>query len=188
MAAIVSRRLTFTSETDGNTERIMAIYEGAQGLLDCAHRGGFVADWCGTDDRWRQRGCSIYLHFVLMVEPKTSNPWVTLLVIVLGFGFVFFISETWAWLYVALAIGAVGVISKHARQLVDKLWMKLAYALSLIFPPIMLTLIFFLILTPIAVLSRLVRRNSPINLKKKQPSIFIERNHRFSKADLEQMG
>lgn len=66
--------------------------------------------------------------------------------------------------------------------------MKLAYVMSLIFPPIVLAIIFFLVLTPAAWLSRLMRRHAPMRLKNNSQSLFIQRNHLFTKTDLERMG
>ncbi|GAB5538258.1 MAG: hypothetical protein Salg2KO_03610 [Salibacteraceae bacterium] len=123
-----------------------------------------------------------------MIKPTKSNPWITLLVIISGFGLLYVLSGILIWLYLAGIVGVVGLVSVRARVVIDKLWMKLAYLMSLIFPPIVLTLIYFAVLTPIAWISRLLRRNGPMQLKNNKQSFFIERNHQFTKVDLERMG
>lgn len=63
--------------------------------------------------------------------------------------------------------------------------MKLAGFLSLIIPNILLGIIFFLLLFPIALLSRLFGKNDSLNLKNKSGSTFKNVNKEFDKISFE---
>ena len=75
-------------------------------------------------------------------------------------------------LLVAMLIGVAGSFSNYLVRKIDYLWSKLTFVLSLIIPNILLTLLFFLLLTPIALLSRLFGEKDPLMLKRRQGSMF----------------
>lgn len=90
-------------------------------------------------------------------------------------------------LYAAAAIGIVSIAIPVVGDLIVKGWYKLAEILGAINGRILLSLIFFVILFPIALLSRIGKKN-PLSLKKEnQPSAFTERNHRYTAKDLDQI-
>jgi hypothetical protein len=61
-----------------------------------------------------------------------------------------------------------------------KKWMGLLHWVGILNTKIILALVFFLVLTPIAWIYRLSRKTAP-----KRDSTFSERNHTFSAADFE---
>ena len=88
-----------------------------------------------------------------MKEMK-SNPSKTVLTISVGFLFVYLFAKlNWA-LWVSFGIGLTGVFSDYLSQLIEKVWMKLAFVLSKIVPNIILGIIFFALLLPISLLSK----------------------------------
>jgi hypothetical protein len=90
-------------------------------------------------------------------------------------------------LYAAAAIGIVSIAIPVVGDLIVKGWYKLAEILGAINGRILLSIIFFVILFPIAVLSRIGKKN-PLSLKKEsQTSAFTERNHRYTAKDLDQV-
>lgn len=90
-------------------------------------------------------------------------------------------------LYAAAAVGVISIAVPYLGDLIVKGWYKLAEVLGAINGRILLSVIFFVILFPIAVLSRLGKKN-PLSLKKEnQASAFAERNHRYTAKDLEQV-
>jgi hypothetical protein len=59
------------------------------------------------------------------------------------------------WLYGALGLAVLGGLSLWAARKIDWAWMKLAWLLGLVVPKIMLGAVFYLLLTPLALLRRL---------------------------------
>jgi cytochrome c oxidase subunit IV len=114
-----------------------------------------------------------------------TNPTKTILTITIGFLIVYIITDlNWA-LLVALFVGLAGLLSSFIAQKIDFLWMKLAWVLSLIVPNILLSLIFFAFLFPIALLSKLFGKKDPLILKNTRDSLFITSNKTFDKSSFE---
>lgn len=121
---------------------------------------------------------------MIMKKPKT-DPTKTVLTISVGFIVVYLITK-WNWtISVALVVGLIGIFSTYGSKLIDFLWLKLTWLLSLIVPNILLGAIFFLFLFPIAILSRLFGKNDPLNLKNKADSTFRNSNKQFEKVSFE---
>lgn len=116
---------------------------------------------------------------------KPQTPIKTVLTILIGFLILYLLTRNEAMLYIALIVGLAGVLSPYLRQKIDFLWMKLAYLLSLIVPNILLTIIFYCILFPIALLSRVFGKKDPLQLKNTSDSTFIKLEKTFDKAHFE---
>ena len=114
-----------------------------------------------------------------------SNPSLTLLSIVFGLLFFYYFFENKALFLTALFVSGAGVFSFNLSIIIEKIWFKISYILSQILPNILLTLIFFLILTPIALLSKLFDSQTNFNLKKNQKTTFLVKNKSFSKRRFE---
>lgn len=111
-----------------------------------------------------------------------------ILAMVTGFTVLFLIfSKAWL-LYIAAGVGVVTLFSNSAAYFIYKYWMKLAQLLGAVNSKILLTIIFFLFLTPLSLLYRLLNKDT-LQLKKdtSKTSYFITRNHTYTKADLEKM-
>jgi hypothetical protein len=134
---------------------------------------------------WCKCCCPIYIHPVLTMQKVKSNPTNTMLVITTGFLVIFIITKLHWALIVALCVGLVGVFSTFLSKQTDYLWNKLAWVLSLIVPNILLALIFYLFLFPIALLSKLFGKNDAIKLKNNSDSVFITSNKEFDKSTFE---
>jgi hypothetical protein len=110
----------------------------------------------------------------------------TILVIVMGFLIIYAYSKNFNFLNVSIIIGLLGVISDKASLFIDKIWFKISFILSLIIPNILLGSIFYLILFPIALLSRLFGNKDPLNLKNSLKTLFINKNTNFKAKSFEQ--
>lgn len=120
-----------------------------------------------------------------VVKQKKSEPVKTLLVIVVGMLVIHLLTQhKWA-LWVSVAVGLSGLISPFLAKQIDFLWNKLGELLSMIVPNILLSLIFFIFLTPIALLSRLFGKKNPLDLKNSEASLFKDHNKPFDKASFE---
>lgn len=66
------------------------------------------------------------------------------------------------------------------------LWLNISDLLGKIMSKLLLTIIFFVVLCPMAIIRHLRRKDSLLlnKFKKTQNSVFVERNHTFIKSDL----
>lgn len=108
-----------------------------------------------------------------MTMQRTSRQQVqTILVILLA------LLMGWKWtsdllfFYFSILLSVVVLISERAMVGIDFLWMKLTWLLSLIIPRIILSLLFYLFLTPLALLSRIFGDGDPLQMKKPANSMF----------------
>ncbi|MES2645360.1 MAG: hypothetical protein V4717_00690 [Bacteroidota bacterium] len=114
-----------------------------------------------------------------MSERKIAEPVKTVLVITIGFLAVFlFTKQRWA-LNTAFIIGLAGIFSGYLARKIDYLWMKLSLLLGMIVPNILLSVVFFFLLTPLAFLSKIFGNKDPLLLKKTSSSLFKETNKKF---------
>lgn len=121
------------------------------------------------------------------MNPKQikSNPTKTVLVIAVGFLIIHFFSG-WKWaMNVSIIVGVLGLLSDYLAEKIDYLWMKLTWVLSMIVPNILLSLIFYVFLTPIALLSRLFGEKNQLSLKNTQDSLFKDNTKPFDKTSFE---
>lgn len=116
---------------------------------------------------------------------QSQDRFKTILVIVTGL-------LAFAWIFdipllgkIALGIGALSIFIPSAAKAIEWGWLKLALALGWLNSRILLSIIYFVFLLPIAWVSRLFTKD-PLGLKQnKAPSLFVTRDHLFTKKDLE---
>jgi hypothetical protein len=117
------------------------------------------------------------------MQNKQNNTDKTILTIVIGFLIVFVVSQ-WNWaLTVSLCVGLIGIFSTFLSQKIEWLWMQLTKVLSMIVPNIILAVVFYLILFPVAILSRILGKKDTMRLKGGSKTCYIELNKSFSKDD-----
>lgn len=91
-----------------------------------------------------------------------------------------------SWLnYVALAVGFVCVFVPAVASAVEWGWFKLAALLGYVNSRIILSVIYFVFLLPIAWMSRLFTKDPLLLRSRKKPTLFINRNHLYTRKDLE---
>lgn len=113
-----------------------------------------------------------------------SNPSKTVLVITVGFLVLYLIFENKYLLNVGIIVGILGVLSGWISQKIEWFWFKLTYVLSLIVPNVLLGVIFYLILTPIAFFAGLAQKTDTLQIKKPEVSSFSTVNKKYSPSDL----
>lgn len=125
-----------------------------------------------------------------MIEPKTlssiendpSTP-KTQLVIVTGLLVLGWLFSSIYFVYAAGFVALASFISPIGNRLVWG-WYKLAEGLGWFNSRVLLSLVYYLVVTPIALLFRLFG-NDPLRLKDNKGSMFLFREHTYSKNDLE---
>ncbi len=101
----------------------------------------------------------------------SESPYQTALVVSTGF-LVLALLFSWQWaIWVALAVGLGSSLSLKLTRIVHRLWMGLAHLLGRIIPNLVWTIVFYLILTPIALVYRLCNRD-PLHCRGQQNSMF----------------
>lgn len=89
-------------------------------------------------------------------------------------------------LFVALGVGLLTLLLPALARWVSWGWFKLAEGLGYVNSRVLLTLIFFGFLLPVALLYRMVNRNLlALRSGRSAQSVFTERNHTYAAKDLE---
>jgi hypothetical protein len=127
---------------------------------------------------------------------ENRDKYQSLLVIVVGFMVLYFIFQnTYDWyffqfkgiyfLYFALAVGVLSLLFDSIGELILMGWYKLAEVLGWINTRIILSIIFYVFLTPFAFLQKIFSNPNLLELKNKEGSVFHERNHSYKSEDFE---
>ena len=101
-----------------------------------------------------------------MIKKTKINPLSTVLILIIALNIIFLISNSKEFLYASVGLGAIVTFSSKAANFVHKAWMGLAKILSYIVPNILLTIIFFLLLLPLSVISKILRKGDLLNINK----------------------
>ncbi len=117
---------------------------------------------------------------------KADTSRTTILVIAMGFLIIYLVfGFQWA-VYVSLGVGVLGIASKYLSQKIEWAWMQLAKVLGYIVPNILLSIVFFVFLFPMAVIQRLFTKD-PLKLSSKYPTYFVEVNKTMEKKEFEKI-
>lgn len=116
---------------------------------------------------------------------KNTGPYLTILTILFGFLMInHFLKSDYIY-YSIIVISGLSLISSKFSKYIELIWFKLSFVLSQIIPNILLSLIFFSFLTPLSLLSKLLKSKSDFLVKNNSKSTFISMNKKFSKETFE---
>lgn len=102
--------------------------------------------------------------------------------------FVFLARKREGWLFAAIGLHVVNMIAPQVYKPVAVVWLGFSEFLGNISSKVLLSIVFFGVVTPIGVLRRLAGKDS-LKLrafKASQESAMWERNHKFTGKDIEQ--
>lgn len=102
-----------------------------------------------------------------------------------------FIVFYWIWnmkifLLLALILVAITVCSPSTARHIAMLWMKLGQLLGSVMSKILLTIVYYIFLLPIATLYRLFKKDF-LHLHRQNSTYFTPRNHLYTGRDLENL-
>ena len=117
---------------------------------------------------------------------KADTTKTVLLLALSGVVFYFIYRQDWI-LHVALVVGILGLISDKLSFYIDFFWRKLGWLLGLVVPKVILSIVFFIFLTPLAILSRIFGPKDPLTLTYKGDSLFKVVDKKFHKSHFEKM-
>lgn len=105
------------------------------------------------------------------MKSDTSNS--TMLIISMGF-LLFFILFHWEWaIIISFIVGVIGIFSSYLSRKIEWVWMKFAKILELIIPNVLLSIVFYLLLFPLSILSKLISKD-PLMLSSEYSTYFID--------------
>jgi hypothetical protein len=119
--------------------------------------------------------------------PKNYQAKETVLVITVGLLVAYVVWRKNGFLYCALGVGLAGVCSFYLSEKIHWGWNKLSLLLGAVSNRVLLGVVFFLVLTPMALVRRLRKKDG---LRRSDPgatSNFSRREKVFEKKDLEQV-
>ena len=88
-------------------------------------------------------------------------------------------------LYVALGLILVGLFIKGLASLITRIWLKFAEVLGSVNTRIILSVVFFVLLTPIALVYRMIHGDFMcLKRREKEATYFSQREHAYSPRDL----
>ncbi len=116
---------------------------------------------------------------------KEEGEYKSVLVIVTGFLVLYVVTPVGLFLYISLGVGVACLCSGSLRNVILYGWETLAMVLGWINSQILLTILFFVFLLPVAAMRRLFQRNR-LELKRKEGSMYYDREHLYTREDLEQ--
>lgn len=108
----------------------------------------------------------------------------TSLVISTGFVILFLITGKILCIYIAVGIGFTGIFIKPLARSITIGWLGLADVLGRIVSTIFMTMVYYLILVPIASIYKMKNRRM-LDLKNPGTSMWHKREHQYQKDDLD---
>ncbi len=118
-----------------------------------------------------------------MSAPQNRDHFQTILVICLGFIGLSFLFKTEILLYIGIGLGVIPALIPVTAQYISLGWYKLGEALGWVNGKVLLSVVFFIFLTPIALIYQWTKKN-PLYKKDPGESVFKVREHTFSAKDL----
>ena len=109
----------------------------------------------------------------------------TVLVITVGFLVLYFVFKKVVFLDAALIVGLIGVFSFYLSEKIDLVWGWLSRVMGTVSNTVLLTVVFFLVLTPMALIRRLRGKDGLRRFDATATSNFSRREQVFEKKDLE---
>ena len=118
-----------------------------------------------------------------MNKEKTTETMLTLVLALIVFGLILKLKVLFL---IAIVLGGVGLFIKPLANLIHIGWMKFSELIGAVTSKILLSVIFYLFISPIAFIFRLYNKNA-LQLTNDKDSTFHERRHVYVKKDFERI-
>ncbi|MFA9391773.1 MAG: hypothetical protein ACERKD_18325 [Prolixibacteraceae bacterium] len=106
-----------------------------------------------------------------------------LVVIVTGMILLYLVYHSSVFLYIGLGVGIAAIVIQPLAKLLALAWYKLGDLLGYVVSKVVLGVMFYLLLVPIAFLHNRFNKDT-LNLKRKKDSLWSERKHQYTPDDL----
>lgn len=107
-----------------------------------------------------------------------------LLVIVLGFTIIGLLANNHWIIWSVVAIGSLSLAFTRFENVVLFTWYKISQGMGWVMSRLLLGAVFYLVLVPLSFLKRISGSKDSLALKKPADSIWVIRNHTYTKQDL----
>jgi hypothetical protein len=115
------------------------------------------------------------------------NSYKSTLSIVVGFILISSYLEFRPLFILAILIGLIAIFSEKANNKIILIWTKLSEILSFIIPNLILSIVFYFFLTPLAIINRFFFNKNSLQLKNNSTSTFITKTKHFTIESLEKI-
>ena len=105
----------------------------------------------------------------------------TILAITFGFLVINLFVNSQTLMYFIIIISGLSLLFSTVSIIIESIWLKLALLLSKIVPNILLSVVFFLILTPLSILSKMFKAKTDFISINNQKTIFKTETREFKK-------
>jgi len=119
-----------------------------------------------------------------MKESNKAKSLETLLVLTGALIVIYWFSPKKIYLLIALLFILIGVVSPFLSSKISWVWLKFAELLGSVMSKVILSVIYFVFLVPIAMVYRLTQKN-PLFLKRRDDTYYTERNKQYAPKDVE---
>lgn len=110
--------------------------------------------------------------------------WRNILVVVLGFTVLAFLFKTLILAWIAFGIGVCSLLIPGFARKFDWVWLKFGASLGWFNSRVILAIVYFLVLVPVALISRIFGKDK-LRLRQTDESLYVVRDHSYSAGDLE---
>jgi len=148
---------------------------------------GLVTNWSADCARGRHSSSAIHLYPILMERSKVLESILTIAAALLIIHFVLLIKyevNNEVLVPIALGLMLIGLLSRWLSSKIIWLWFKLAEGMGYVMSRVILSIVFFLFLFPIALLYRFFNPDA-LKLRNTDDSTYSTRNHEYRASDLE---
>jgi len=111
-----------------------------------------------------------------MLENDAIKPYKTVLTISTALTIAYLYFNDNIFIYISISISILCLLSVFCLNLIHSFWFKISKIIKQIMQPIILTIIYILIVTPLAILFRLFSKRQILDYKSNRSTMFIERN------------
>lgn len=111
----------------------------------------------------------------------------TILVLVVALVIIFIFYRNVNLVYAATVLGCIGIFFPWLGNKIHQLWMGLSKVMGYVMNRVLLSVIFFVFLLPVSLLSKVFRKDPLKAGKRADNSYFTERNFTYTKKSLEEL-
>ncbi|MDD2346349.1 MAG: SxtJ family membrane protein [Bacteroidales bacterium] len=115
---------------------------------------------------------------------KNKNYSLTILTLVTALNIAFYITDIPVLFYTSIGLGLIGLFSKSISKIIHFCWFKFADFLAYFSSKIILSVVFIFLLTPIAWVAKIFKKEDKFRTLNSTKSNFLDRNEDYSNKSI----
>jgi hypothetical protein len=116
---------------------------------------------------------------------RSEKPIGTMLVLAMGCLLAYVLWRAKVALWLSFGFGGIGIFSEWLSERIARVWMRLARGLGWVSNGVLLSVVFLVVVVPVAIFRRVLKKDRMTSFDKGASSNFISRDHLFTKEDME---